>query len=60
MNLQFVQLRHFLPPHRCLTEEDLMDAKDRLAKEVLHEVINYFLNHFRNILIYYINKYINF
>ncbi|VDO34588.1 unnamed protein product [Onchocerca flexuosa] len=36
--VQFVQLREFLPPHRILTEDDLIEAKYRLAKEVLQEV----------------------
>uniref|UniRef100_A0AAF5Q3Q2 Copine family protein n=2 Tax=Wuchereria bancrofti TaxID=6293 RepID=A0AAF5Q3Q2_WUCBA len=36
--VQFVQLREFLPPHRILTDDDLIEAKYRLAKEVLQEV----------------------
>lgn len=36
--LQFVQLREFLPPHRLLTNDDFIEAKYRLAKEVLQEV----------------------
>uniref|UniRef100_A0A7E4WAC5 Copine-8 n=1 Tax=Panagrellus redivivus TaxID=6233 RepID=A0A7E4WAC5_PANRE len=36
--VQFVQLRKYLPPHRLLTQEDTMDAKEKLAKEVLYEV----------------------
>ncbi|VDK54175.1 unnamed protein product, partial [Gongylonema pulchrum] len=35
--VQFVQLREFLPPHRVLTDDDLVEAKYRLAKEVLQE-----------------------
>uniref|UniRef100_A0A1I7RLU5 Copine-8 n=1 Tax=Bursaphelenchus xylophilus TaxID=6326 RepID=A0A1I7RLU5_BURXY len=36
--VQFVQLRKFLPPHRELSNEDLEEAKAKLAKEVLYEV----------------------
>lgn len=35
---QFVQMRKYLPPHRALTEEDTLNAKTQLAKEVLYEV----------------------
>ncbi|KAH7731153.1 copine-5-like protein [Aphelenchoides avenae] len=36
--VQFVQLRKYLPPHRQLTNDELMESKARLAKEVLYEV----------------------
>uniref|UniRef100_A0AC34RJE9 C2 domain-containing protein n=1 Tax=Panagrolaimus sp. JU765 TaxID=591449 RepID=A0AC34RJE9_9BILA len=36
--VQFVQMRKYLPPHRALTEEDTLNAKTQLAKEVLYEV----------------------
>uniref|UniRef100_A0A915AFW7 Uncharacterized protein n=1 Tax=Parascaris univalens TaxID=6257 RepID=A0A915AFW7_PARUN len=36
--VQFVQLRNFLPPHRVLTDDEIIEAKYRLAKEVLQEV----------------------
>ncbi|CAJ0575051.1 unnamed protein product, partial [Mesorhabditis spiculigera] len=36
--VQFVQMRNFLPPHRHLNEEELTDARENLAKEVLQEI----------------------
>ncbi|CAJ0947155.1 unnamed protein product, partial [Mesorhabditis belari] len=36
--VQFVQMRNFLPPHRHLSEEELTEARQQLAKEVLQEI----------------------
>ncbi|CAJ0559831.1 unnamed protein product, partial [Mesorhabditis spiculigera] len=36
--MKFVQMRNFLPPHRHLNEEELTDARENLAKEVLQEI----------------------
>lgn len=50
--VQFVQMRKFLPPHRHLTEEDAMEAKIKLAKEVLYEVPGQLISYMKSKGIY--------
>lgn len=54
--LQFVQLREFLPPHRILTDDDLIEAKYRLAKEVLQEVTYLCLSNISRFKVHLLNN----